>query len=247
MQNKPEKNNKNTLFQKKELPWPGMLVGIAIIGIAVLMAWSSTAEKQSPDKKSASEGNSSIIMNNVRPVTGRDHIRGNNNAPIVLIEFSDTECPFCKNFHMTLKKIVSEYNGQVAWVYRHFPIDGLHAKARKEAEATECARELAGDGMFWLYLDRLFEVTPSNDQLDPEKLPEIAESIGLHKEQFKSCFESGKYANYVSENISDGMSAGVTGTPHTILVTQGGKKVEIKGAQSYEKVKGIIDQELQSK
>lgn len=246
MQNNSE-NNKNISFQKKKLPWPGIFAGIAVIGISVLVAWSSTVEKQPANNKTAPEGNISEIMNNVRLMTGKDHIRGNSNAPIILIEFSDTECPFCKSFHITLKKIVTDYNGQVAWVYRHFPIDGLHIKAKKEAEATECARELAGDGMFWVYLDRIFEITPSNDQLDPEKLPEIAESIGLNKEQFKQCLDSGKYSSYVSENISDGMSSGVTGTPHTILVAQNGKKIEIRGAQPYEKVKSIIDSALKEK
>lgn len=249
MQENLEESNKKKSFSKKKLPWPGIWAGIAIVGISLLVAWSNTTKKQSPKNRDTSElgARSAEVMNNVRPVTSKDHVRGDMNAPIILVEFSDTECPFCKNFHSTLKKIITDYNGQVAWVYRHFPIDGLHVKARKEAEATECARELGGDGMFWIYLDRIFEVTPSNDQLDPEKLPEIAEFIGLSKKQFELCLSSNKYSNYVAENISNGMKAGVIGTPHTILITQGGKKFEIKGAQPYEAVKAIIEKALKEK
>ena len=70
-----------------------------------------------------------------------------------------------------MQKIVADYKGQVAWVYRHFPIDSLHSRARKEAEATECANEFGGNTVFWQYLDKIFELTPSNDGLDPAELP----------------------------------------------------------------------------
>ena len=99
-----------------------------------------------------------IVDINIRSVSGNDHILGNVNAPIKIVEFSDLECPFCKSFHQTMKKIMEEYgkSGKVAWVYRHFPIDQLHSKARKEAEATECAAEQGGEIKFWGYIDRLF-------------------------------------------------------------------------------------------
>ena len=84
------------------------------------------------------------------PVTSEDHIRGDINAPVKIVEYSDTECPFCKRFHTTMQEVYNEYGktGKVAWVYRHFPLDQLHSKARKEAEATECAAELGGNDKF---------------------------------------------------------------------------------------------------
>src|SRR3989344_5249475 len=75
------------------------------------------------------------------PITDDDHIRGNPNAPVKIVEYSDTECPFCKAFHATLQKAAQEYGNDVAWVYRHFPLDQLHSKARKEAVALECATD----------------------------------------------------------------------------------------------------------
>lgn len=108
----------------------------------------------------------------VAPVSPDEHIFGNPNASIFIIEYSDLECPFCKRFHETMKQAMEKYgkNGQVAWVYRHFPLDAIHSKARKEAEATECAAEQGGNEMFWKYTNKLMEITPSNNQLDPKLL-----------------------------------------------------------------------------
>lgn len=112
------------------------------------------------------------VKTTVNPVTPNEHIKGNPNAEVFVIEYSDPECPFCKRFHETMKSVMQEYGdtGKVAWVYRHFPLDALHTKARKEAEAFECAAELGGNVKFWEYADKLFEITPSNDGLDPKLL-----------------------------------------------------------------------------
>lgn len=108
----------------------------------------------------------------VSPISSADHIFGNPSAEVLLIEYSDPECPFCKRFQETLKTVMTQYgdNGNVAWVYRHFPLDSIHPKSRKEAEAFECAGELGGSTKFWEYADKLFEITPSNNQLDPSLL-----------------------------------------------------------------------------
>ena len=96
-------------------------------------------------------------MEKIRGVQDDDHIIGDKNAKVVIVEYSDTECPFCKVFHETLHQVVSEYDGKdVAWVFRHWPIPQLHPKAPKEAEALECAAELGGNDMFWKYTHKLF-------------------------------------------------------------------------------------------
>lgn len=106
----------------------------------------------------------------LRPISENDHILGNIDAKIIIVEYSDLECPFCKVFHNTMHQVVKKYSGEVAWVYRHFPISGLHPKAFREAEATECAWEQGGNEMFWKYMDKLFEVTPSNNGLEESLL-----------------------------------------------------------------------------
>ncbi|OGD66802.1 hypothetical protein A2442_01615 [Candidatus Campbellbacteria bacterium RIFOXYC2_FULL_35_25] len=131
--------------------------------------------------------NSETIANqeviNVDPVTADDHILGSPDADVIMVEYSDLECPFCKNFHLTTKQIMAEYgeNGQVALVFRHFPLDQLHSKARTEAAATECAAEIGGNDVFWAYLDKVFEITPSNNGLELSKLHDIAVEMDLIK------------------------------------------------------------------
>lgn len=185
----------------------------------------------------------------MNPVTSEDHIRGDINAPVKIVEYSDTECPFCKKFHNTMQQVVSEYgaSGKVAWVYRHYPLDQLHAKARKEAEATECAAELGGNDKFWAYLDRLMEVTPTNDGLDPAELPKIAEYVGLDKNAFSTCLSSGKFAKKVEDHVQNAMATGGNGTPWSIVVDAKGKKYPLSGAQPYTSVKQLIDIALQAK
>ena len=187
--------------------------------------------------------------NNIKPVSSADHIRGNPNAKVKVVEFSDPECPFCKRFHKTMNQIIDEYgkSGEVAWGYRHFPLDVIHSKARKESEALECANEQGGGAKFWAYLDRLFEVTPSNDGLDLAELPKIAEYVGLDKVQFNQCLESGKYAKRVADDLTDGVNSGARGTPYSVVVSANGEKFIINGAQPYESVKAIINQALAEK
>ena len=187
--------------------------------------------------------------NNVKPVSSADHVRGNPKAQVKVIEFSDPECPYCKRFHDTMNQIIDEYgkSGQLAWVYRHFPLDAIHSKARKESEALECANEQGGGVKFWAYLDRLFEVTPSNDGLDLAELPKIAEYVGLDKIQFNQCLESGKYAKRVADDLADGVKSGAQGTPYSVVVAVNGKKFVINGAQPYESVKATINQALAEK
>ncbi len=182
-----------------------------------------------------------------KPVDGEDHILGNPDAPVKLIEFSDFECPFCKRFHLTMKRLMNEYgkDGKVAWVYRHFPLDSLHAKARKEAQAAECANELGGNEAFWAYSDRLFEVTPSNDRLDLAVLPRIAQEIGLDRAKFEACLggdaRGGKYAAHIEADVQDATASGGTGTPYSLVIAPNGKTFPINGAQPLAALKSIID------
>ena len=183
----------------------------------------------------------------VAPVTAQDHILGAPDAPVKVIEFSDFECPFCKAFHSTLKQVMADYGetGQVAWVYRHFPLDELHSKARKEAQAAECANELGGNEAFWAYAENIFEVTPSNNRLDLSLLPNIAEKVGLDRTNFEACLEGdgrgGKFADHIEDDYQDARASGGTGTPYTIIVSARGEVFPLSGAQPYGAIKSIID------
>ncbi len=186
-------------------------------------------------------------LEKMKPITSSDHVRGDPNAPVKIVEYSDLECPFCKSFHPTMQKIAGEYEGKVTWVYRHFPLDEIHPKSDKEAEATECANELGGNDAFWRYVDRLFEVTPSNNNLNPAELPKIAEYVGLDAQKFNSCLASGKYAAHVEEDYQNALATGGNGTPWSVIVAANGKKYPLSGAQPYEAVKQLIELALQEK
>ena len=147
-----------------------------------------------------------------------------------------------------MQRIVQEYGDQVAWVYRHFPLDSIHSKARPEAVAAECAAELGGNDAFWKYADRFFEVTPSNDQTDINTvLPQIAQEIGLNKSLFAACLESGKYDDHVQDDVDNAIATGGNGTPWSIIVTESGEKYPLSGAQPYEAVKQLVERALSEK
>ena len=182
----------------------------------------------------------------VKQVEASDHIRGNPNAPIMLVEYSDFDCPFCKQYHETMVKIMDEYgpSGKVAWVYRHFPLEQLHPNAPRLAEASECVAELGGNAAFWKFADLVFGERATNAQTDISKLPTFAEQSGVNKSAFETCFASGKHTDKIKESIKEAVAAGGRGTPHT-LVLVGNQSGAINGAQPYEAVKGIIDNLIQ--
>ncbi|MBX4195555.1 DsbA family protein [Candidatus Parcubacteria bacterium] len=176
----------------------------------------------------------------IEPVSNADHLFGSRNAEVVIIEYSDLECPFCKAFHSTMHQIVDMYQGRVAWVYRHFPIAELHSRAHKEAEASECAFDQGGNDTFWKYIDKVFAITGTNNTLDPAELPKIAQSLGLDVAKFNECLSSGKYAEAINKSVEASIAAGALGTPYSIIV-KGDRKIEINGAEPFESIKAKID------
>ena len=159
----------------------------------------------------------------------RDHIYGNPNAKISLIEYSDFECPFCKRFHPTAKKLVDVSGGKVNWVYRHFPLAFHNPGAQKQAEASECANELGGNKAFWKYTDSIYERTKSNgDGFPVHKLTPLAKEIGLDESKFRTCLESGKYTARVKEDLIEGTQIGINGTPRNILLNNETGAVKLK-------------------
>lgn len=178
----------------------------------------------------------------INPVTENDHIRGNPNAQIVLVEYSDYDCPFCKNFHETMNRIMDEYgrDGRVAWVYRHFPLEQLHPNAPRIAQAAECVASLGGNEAFWTFSDLVFGEREINEPTDPLRIPEFAETAGVAESDFTACMESGETQPAVEEDFQNAVAIGGRGTPHSIILI-GDQQGVINGAQPYEVVKEIID------
>ena len=228
---------------------PLLLKGAGIVGggdddvVAAKPAGGQVAGAQIPPADDPTEP----TAGQVKPVSKTDHIKGDfSKADVFLIEYSDMECPFCKRFHGTMGQVATTYGTKVAWVYRHFPLASLHANAQKEAEASECAAELGGHVAFWRFTDSIYERTATGGTgFALTDLPKLAKELGLNEAKFKSCLDSGKYAQKVQQDMTEGQAAGVTGTPGTVLLTRSVETRIISGAQPFEQVKTTIDQYVQ--
>lgn len=219
------------------LPITIVVAGVLIAGAVFWAGKSGTANPQDGQNPQ-----------NVRAYTpGQDHILGNPQAPVKIVEYLDLECEHCKVFHTTMHQIMEYYGpgGQVAWVQRPFPLTQIHPKAVKEAEAAECAAEQGGDTAYFAYVDKVFEVTPSNNGLDLAQLPVIAGQVGLNVEAFNACLSSGKYTQKIVDSTKEAIALGAQGTPYTLLML-GQDSVVLAGAQPYASMRAAIDAVLPS-
>ncbi|MEK7111286.1 MAG: DsbA family protein [Patescibacteria group bacterium] len=227
-------NNKNILIAL--LVVAAFLIGSLFTEVRYLKKTGNQKSQVTNTAPAAAEDNITP-----QPLSDADHILGNRNSRLLFIVYSDLECPFCKLFHPTTKQILEEYKNSLVLVYRHFPLD-IHPKARKEAEATECAQDLGQPEDFWKFVDKIFEVTPSNNGLNPDELPKLAVQIGLNESRFKDCLATGKFTQKIQEDYDQGVKAGVSATPSSVIVdTKTGKNKTITGAVRPEQIKSVID------
>lgn len=224
-----------------------IVIAAALIAGAIYLSGQNTPEQQATTDPDQQQQEQQTPERDVEPVTEDDHIRGNPNAPILLVEYSDYDCPFCKNFHDTMKQVMNEYgvDGKVAWVYRHFPLEQLHPNAPEIAAASECVAELGGSEAFWTFSDLIFSERGTNEPTDLSRLPEFAQTAGVNQGEFELCANSDKYAEEIDQNIQAAIAAGGRGTPHTIVIVGGQVIGSINGAQPYSAVKQNIDNLLE--
>ncbi len=134
-------------------------------------------------------------------------VRGNPSALITIVEFSDFQCPFCKQVQATLKDLLSKYDGRVKVAFRDFPMRALHPQAQISAEASRCAE---AQGKFWEYHDALFA---AQTKLDEPELEATAGKLGLDEEAFHACLSTGKFKAAIDQDVQEGTKVGVAGTP----------------------------------
>lgn len=202
---------------------------------------TGTALAQTGDTAQTTPSAPTPTPGKIKAVTDKDHIKGNPDAPITLVVYSDYECPFCKRFHPTMIDLMKEYDGKIKWVYRQYPLS-FHQNAQKQAEASECVAELGGNDKFWDFTDKLFERTTSNGVgFALEKLGPLAAEVGVDQTAFQTCLDSDKYAKYVQDSIANGSVGGVTGTPGTIIIDSKGNQQLLVGAQPIESFRAVLD------
>lgn len=227
----------------------GMLTAVLVLGTLGFLILGGCVLKGSCDFKasgpSAAAAPSEFVPTAEAPsgpvpvVSDDDWIRGDKDAKVTIIEYSDFECPFCARFHPTMQQVMTEYAGKVRWVWRHFPLS-FHPQAEPAAEAAECAGEL---GKFWEYGDKLIE---NQANLNAATYAKIAADLGLNKAKFDACLSSDKHLAKVRAQAAAGAGAGVSGTPGSFVIDANGGIQEIRGALPFESVKAAIDAALQS-
>lgn len=205
-----------------------VVVAGLIIALAVMLTNNSSGNPASNDNDNGS-GATDNRPSQVNPVDENDWVKGNRDASIKIVEYSDTECPFCSVLHPTLQRIVDEYDDQVAWAYRHFPIAQLHPIAPTVAVASECVGELGGNDAFWNFTDKIYELsyintTSENPESlsehakDPTKLTDYAVEAGVNADEFNTCLEEGRYEDDVRADYENAVAAGGQGTPFNIII-----------------------------
>lgn len=219
---------------------------VSVIGFVVLLAGGSPSNN-APAKNTNVAVNANVNptptptptpeasgdVSKTAPVTDSDHIKGNKNAKITLLEYSDFQCPFCQRHVPTLEQVLEQYGDDVRLVYRHFPLNSIHPQAQKAAEASECAAE---QGKFWEMHDLMFA---NQSALDVTSLKGYAKTLGLNQSQFDSCLDTGKFAGKVNQQAAEAQAAGITGTPGTFVNDQ-----LVKGAYPIATFQQIIDSML---
>lgn len=202
---------------------------------------------------SAANPAAGTVAKNVPPVTAADHIIGSPDAPVKIVEYTDLECPFCKQFHNTMKQVVADYPGKVAWVIRNFPLQQLHPNAPKLALAAECVASLGGNDAYWKFSDSIIAQAPITEQDTPQgkvitnstffdmtKLDATAVAAGVNAKAFDDCVSSSKFQDLVTQQFNDATAAGGQGTPFSILIKADGTQVPVSGSQPLAVIESTI-------
>jgi len=157
---------------------------------------------------------------------------GNPKAPVMIVEFSDYQCPYCHQVEPTVKAVLAKYGDKISLSYRDFPLTAIHPYAMGAAEASRCAEE---QGKFWEYHDQLFTAS----KLEKDDLIGYARNLKLDDKQFESCLTTEKYKADIDKDEQEGRKAGVNGTPGFFI-----NGVFVNGAKPESEFTSIIDDEL---
>jgi len=158
-------------------------------------------------------------------------LKGNPQAPVVIVEFADFQCPFCRQEEGALKNVLAKYGTEVALAYRDFPASQLHPLAEQAAEASRCGGE---QGKYWQFYDLLMA-----GRLDSPNLKQYAHDLKLDEKQFDSCLSSGKYKAAIEDDRQDAQHLGVVATPTFFI-----NGILMVGAEPEENLSRLIEQEL---
>jgi protein-disulfide isomerase len=181
------------------------------------------------------------------PITSNDHLLGNPEAPVVLVEYADVDSEYSKDFQAVMEEVIQNYGtqGNVAWIYRDFPLVNQDPTSEKDDEAAECAAGLGSQSTFFAFIDAMQAAAPGDTQFDPSGYDSIASSLGISTGSFDDCLTAHTYQKKIEADYASGKSVGVSGTPYSVLFVKGQKPITISGSVPYATMKQILDTDIQ--
>lgn len=212
----------------------------AIVIGGIILAVAVYVSMRKPELLNSGIGNPSLV----RPVSASDHILGNPSATVFIVEYADFDCTFCKVFNDTLHQIIASEgaNGNVAWVFRQFPLSEIHPNALSHARAAECAALVGGTEVFWKFADALY----ANQPIDPTTYGTIAASVGLTGDRFATCYAAA--SSTLDERIladrQNALDIGAQGAPYALILSPHKAPIVVDGAYSYTDLKVLLNQAL---
>ncbi len=226
-QEKAEKEKRNAMFKKV-----GIIIGVVlvvVISIAGLI------------KLASSSGSSSSLGIKVPPISKSDITKGNPEAKVTLIEYSDFQCSACAAYYPLIKQLFSDFGDKIYFAYRFFPLTSIHKNAMISSQAAYAANL---QGKFFEMHDMLFQTQTSWVQTDSaaETFAAYAKKLGLDSDKFKKDMNSNEAKNYVANSQNQATAIGINSTP-TFFVN-GRQLINPRG---YDEFKKIIDNELNKK
>lgn len=190
--------------------------------------------------KNPSGGDPSLV----RPIGTADHIFGNPDAKVMIVEYADFDCEYCVGLSDTLRHVIANEgaDGDVAWVFRQFPLIELHPNAFKHAEAAECAAIAGGNDAFWKFADLLYARQP----VDPSQYGVLAQTLGIPGDAFASCFANASESvdARINADRENALVMGAPGTPFSVILVAGKPPIVMNGAYPYEAVQALVEQAL---
>ncbi|MDE2071459.1 MAG: thioredoxin domain-containing protein [Patescibacteria group bacterium] len=221
--------------KKIELTQPMAIVvaGVIIAGAIVFVNYYRPA---------AAAGAGSVVAApstsvNVHAPSSADHIIGSPSAPVVLIEYSDFQCPYCAMIYPELKSIVQNSNGKIAWVMRNFPLYQIHPNAEPAANAAECIADELGNDAYWKFADTIFA---DQSKMSDQYYATLAKQLGANPATFSACYSGKKFQSKIDADEAEAEQNGGTGTPYTVVYGKG-KQLPVSGALPQVQIESVIN------
>jgi protein-disulfide isomerase len=242
----PETNENNAQIepvqQKNSSPIsiPAAIITAAlIIGLAIIFTLRPKTETGTIQQPTNTPPTS--VPAEVATMRDSDHVRGDRNAEVIVIEYSDSDCEYCQMFHGVMQQALKDYDGKLAWVYRFYPLT-RHPNAYAESIALSCVAELGSNDVFWSYLDKVMNITLDPGATSDKTLTSLAVQSGINTTMFTKCLKNTSIATDLDAQIAEAQSIGARGTPFSVAVNQKtGEQVVIPGAMPLENLKQVID------